>query len=95
MRAQDLVLNIAVNLDRLSRWSVEKNNMRLEQFLRQTEGYFNDLKRISVDSRFNTTLERFEQEFEALRQAKNKNSYEWSEKALTWANILTHRAKLA
>lgn len=94
MNATDFVLNIAVNLERLSRWSVEKNNKRIDQFLTQTESYFNELKKLGVNNRFEPTLVRFEKELKILKET-DKNSYKWAEKALTWANILMHRGKLA
>lgn len=94
MSSSDIVLNIAVNMDRLSRWSQDGNLKRLDQFLKQTEGYLENLKKQDVSETFKPTLLRFSQELDFLKKA-DKNSLEWAEKALTWANILTHRAKLA
>ncbi len=94
MKASDIVLNIAVNLERLSKWSQEGNTKRIDQFLLQTERYFDDLKKVGVDRRFNKTLTRFEKEMEIIKNT-SKDSPEWAEKTLTWANILTHRSKLA
>lgn len=94
MKAEDLILNIAVNLERLAGWAVSGNTKRVEQFLKQTELYLADLKSISVDKKFKPTLLRFEKEMKLLRESE-KNTSQWAERALTWANILTHRAKLA
>lgn len=89
-----LVLNIATNLERLSRFASEGNSKRVEQFFKQTEDYFEQLKGLPIKQSFKQTLERFGKEMDTLRRS-DKTTYEWAEKALTWANILTHRAKLA
>lgn len=94
MKTSDLVLNIAVNLERLSRWSVDGNSKRIEQFLLQTDEYLKSLKKLDVSEKFEKTLVNFEKDFEKLKKDPS-DSLEWAEKALTWANILTHRAKLA
>lgn len=94
MTASFIVLNIATNLERLCRFSVDGNTDRVEQFLKQTDDYFRQLKKMSVKKDFDSTLRRFSREWERLRKS-DKTTYEWADKALTWANILTHRAKLA
>lgn len=94
MTAQDLVLNIAVNLGRLSRWSTEAKKDRIGQFLSETEYYLNELASVDVSDKFKPTLNRFKQEFKTLK-GKPATTYDWAEKTLTWANILQHRAKLA
>lgn len=94
MTAQDLVLNIAVNLGRLSRWSTEGRAERIEQFLKETEEYLNQLESVQVTDKFRPTLNRFKQELTILKK-EQVTSYDWAEKTLTWANILQHRAKLA
>lgn len=88
-----MVLNIAVNLERLSRWSQEGREKRVEQFLNQTEEYLDGLAKIEVSDRFAKTLKIFLADFNKMK-ASDKNTLVWAEKALTWANILTHRAKL-
>ena len=94
MKASDLILNIAVNLERLSRWSSEGNVKRVEQFLAQTQNYMKVLKGLDTSVRFRKTLVNFEDDLEKLGKTKC-DSPGWAERALTWANILTHRAKLA
>ncbi len=94
MNAQDLILNIAVNFGRLSRFSQEGRKKRIKQFLDQTQQYLNQLDNIQVSDRFKPTLDRFKQEL-ALLKKEPVTTYDWAEKALTWANILQHRAKLA
>lgn len=94
MKAEDLVLNIAVNLGRLSRWSSEGRSERIKQFLKETENYLNQLESEKVSNKFRPTLNRFKQELVTFKKEPFL-TYDWAEKALTWANILQHRAKLA
>ena len=94
METKELILNIAVNLSRLSRWSMDGRKARVEQFLTETEAYLKVLDEAPKSLRFLPTYEWFKDEFSRLRQDVRRNE-EWSESMLTWANILTHRAKLA
>lgn len=94
MNAQDLVLNIAVNLGRLSRWADEGKTSRIDFFLDETEGYLKQLENTPKDKKFIPTLLNFKNKFYELKKNKSFNEI-WAEDALTWANILTHRAKLA
>lgn len=94
MKAEQIVLNIAVNLGRLSRWSTRGETQRIKQFLAETEDYLNQLQLVEVSDKFKPTLNRFKQELEFLKN-EPATTYTWAEKTLTWANILQHRAKLA
>lgn len=94
MNAQELTLNIAVNLGRLSRWAYEGKTQRVPFFLKETEDFLSQLEKAKKQSRFLPTFTFFKTEFAKLKQSKNLNK-DWAEDALTWANILTHRAKLA
>lgn len=94
MNAQELTLNIAVNLGRLARWVLEGRQSRVRQFLKETDEYVSNLKKIKKGQRFTKTFELFIERFKSLKESTNYNE-EWAEEALTWANILTHRAKLA
>ncbi len=94
MSAEELTLNIAVNLGRLSRWASEGKNSRINQFLVETEQYLGELEKARMNKRFRKTFEIFKTKFAALKKNKEFDD-EWAEEALTWANILTHRAKLA
>lgn len=92
------VLNISVNMARVAGW-VEKEypNKRdlIAKLLSQTDSYLQDLASDKVAKRFQTTLERFKSEFKklCLEEIQEKNRLEWSERALTWADILQIRAK--
>ncbi len=94
MNAQELTLNIAVNLGRLCRWASIGNKARVEQFLIDTENYIELLDKASKKPEFASTYIGFKKQFNKLKN-NVKLDDEWAENALTWANILTHRAKLA
>lgn len=94
MNAQDLTLNIAVNLGRLSRWAMEGKGVRIKHFLEDTEMYVNQLESSPKSSKFQPTFIAFKKQFITLKNNVKLDKY-WAEDVLTWANILTHRAKLA
>ncbi|MBI2329861.1 hypothetical protein HYU94_00520 [Candidatus Daviesbacteria bacterium] len=93
MNAKDLTLNIAVNLGRLSRWAIEGKEARINQFLIETEEYLNQLENTSKNPRFDPTFKAFKNKFDHLKNNIKLDKF-WAEDVLTWANILTHRAKL-
>lgn len=93
------ILNISVNLARLSQWVYEGYDQRsqlIDKFLEQTTGYIDDLAKQRISKDFQPTLKQVKKEFTNLKHSINKeDKLYWAEKALTWANILQHRAKLA
>ncbi len=94
MSAQEITLNIAVNLSRLCRWAMEGRKERVEQFLSQTEEYLKALESAPKSNRFLPTYEWFKHDFKRLSRDVHMDA-DWAESMLTWANILTHRASLA
>jgi hypothetical protein len=94
MNAQELTLNIAVNLGRLGRWACEGRLNRLNQFLEETEGYILQLEKAPKSLRFQRTFDIFRENFNKLK-SNTQVDLVWAEMILTWANILTHRARLA
>lgn len=92
MTNQDLVLNIAVNLGRLGRYSLQRQPSRVSQFLSDTEIYLNQLQKLAP--RFQTTYDNFVKAYSFLKSTSIDHS-DWSDTAFTWASILTHRAKFA
>ena len=94
MDAQELTLNIAVNLGRIARWALEGKRGRIHQFLLETEEFVHQLENVSKKARFQKTFEKFKQKFEVLKKDVRLDA-DWAEEILTWANILTHRAQLA
>lgn len=105
------ILNISVNMARIGNWinnldtlkadqgiTVYKSRLELiKRIVSQTEHYLKDLNEKQVSDRFRLTLQRFKDDFDNLKKQPiiPKSYLLWSEKALTWANILQHRAKLA
>ena len=94
MTAQELTLNIAVNLGRIGRWASEGKVNRLSQFLKETEEYVNKLEAAQKSARFQKTFDIFKKTFNELK-SNVRADMKWSEAMFTWANILTHRARLA
>lgn len=94
MDAQELTLNIAVNLSRIGRWACEGKEKRLNQFLNETEGFIEQLESAPKSERFQRTFDSFRVTFDELKNNISLDA-EWAEAMFTWANILTHRAKLA
>lgn len=93
MNAQQLILNIAVNLGRLSRWAMEGKDARVTQFIEDTEYYLKRLESTPKSQKFTPTFKALKRNFKDLKSKSIDE--EWAENALTWANILQHRAKLA
>lgn len=93
------ILNISVNLSRLSQWVYEGYDKRIaliDKFMMQTENYLSDLDKQQISENFRPTLDRVKTEFVSLRKSiHDQDKRYWAERALTWANILQHRAKLA
>lgn len=94
MTAQELTLHIAANLGRITRWALEKREDRVSQFLDETKGYVQELERAPKSKQFQETFRVFKENFDKLKKDVRLNKH-WAEDILTWANILTHRAKLA
>ena len=93
-------MDISLNLARVGNWTAdnyqEKKSL-INRFLIQTDGYLQDLLKDPKSNDMKTVLISFEKEFRKLRNdvTHKFDEDEWAERALTWANILQHRAKLA
>ncbi|OGD97458.1 hypothetical protein A3A49_00590 [Candidatus Curtissbacteria bacterium RIFCSPLOWO2_01_FULL_38_11b] len=96
---QDLILDISVNLTRIGDWIADSYSEKkdlIKLFLNQTDEYLSQLKGAKVSRDLEVVLTTFFSEFIKLKEAQIQNDKDfWAEKALTWANILSHRAKLA
>ncbi len=92
-------LDISVNLARISDWIFSDNSrrqQRVDQFLEEIQEYIETIHKDALSSRFRSTYQQFEIEFtKLLKERSTSNKADWAERALTWANILQHRAKLA
>lgn len=93
MNAEEITLNISVNLNRIARWSMEGREKRIIQFLNETNMYIHELEKAPKSDQFTKTFKRFQKEFSQLSTSYTL-SPEWAESISTWANILQHRAKL-
>lgn len=93
-KQQELILHIAANLGRLSRWALDGKDKRVNQFLEETVEFVDQLENLPKNERFVPTYKTFKKEFNILKRKEKFDKY-WAEDALTWANILAHRAKLA
>lgn len=94
------ILNISVNMARLSEWIADSyisHKSLVDIFIKQTESYLDDLSNQNISESFRPTLARFKLAFEKLKSEveDEENKLYLAEQALTWANILQHRAKLA
>lgn len=94
------ILNISVNMARIAYWtadSLESKRQLIIRFIDQTSSYTSDLEKQNIPERFKPTLKKFKKEFAKLKyeEITEQNKLQWAEKALTWANILQHRSKLA
>ncbi len=94
---KDKVMDISVNLARVSDWIFSDNKkQRVDQFLGETEQFVADLSKENISDRFKPTFKQFKKEFKKLMDDRStEDKEEWAERALTWANILQHRAILA
>jgi len=94
MKASEIVMNIALNLVRIARFAAEDRAPRVRQFTDETKEYLERLEKAERSSRFEPTFQKFKIEFERLRKTSAFDP-EYIDDLHTWANILTHRAKLA
>lgn len=94
MSAEEITLNIAVNLGRLARWVSEGKTNRVGQFINETDDYLKQLEQTPKSEKFEKTFNSFKISFGKLKQNPRLDDV-WAEEALTWSNILSHRAKFA
>lgn len=95
MNIKDKILDISVNLARVSDWILDKDKeKRVEQFLDETDEILASIDHKQINAGFLSTFSSFQNEFKKLKENKNMaDRYSWAEDALTWANILQHRSK--
>ena len=97
MNNKALVLDIAMNLNRVGNWAADDltgKKKRIEFFLDQTTQYIKSLDKSSMSDDFKKTFNKFLGEYKNIVNDNSKNSSSWAEKLMTWGNILTHRSKL-
>ncbi len=96
----DRILDISVNLARIGNWtadSYEQKRELIHRFISQTNKYVKEVASLSLSEQVKPLFSRFQSEFQKLQDEKvtSENKDWWAERALTWANILQHRARLA
>ncbi|EKD62703.1 MAG: hypothetical protein ACD_52C00087G0007 [uncultured bacterium] len=99
MSNRDKILDIAMNLNRIGNWSADgfsERQKRINTFLYQTSVLINSLNTSKFTNQFKKTFDNFVDSYRLLeKQARSRNvsGLDWGERAMTWGNILTHRAK--
>ncbi|OGK18405.1 hypothetical protein A3G67_03900 [Candidatus Roizmanbacteria bacterium RIFCSPLOWO2_12_FULL_40_12] len=87
----EAILHIAVNFGRIARYLEQNNEKRVKLFLSDCDGYLNQINGRNIPSTLQKT-------YEITRNLANKKIYRSKEDLIdqyyTWANILTHRARL-
>jgi|SRR3989344_17952 len=100
MDKRAVVLDIAMNLNRVGNWAADdfgKKRKRIRTFLSQTTNYISTLDKNSFDQKFAKTFDKFLLDYIKLEKEAKKgpvDTLSWAETAMTWGNILTHRSKL-
>ncbi len=98
--SKDRLLDIAMNLARIGNWTADayaQKTALINRFMKQTNDYIHEVSSSQLSKEITPLFQRFKNEFEALQKEKITLQTKdiWAERALTWANILQHRAKLA
>lgn len=100
MDKKAIVLDIAMNLNRIGNWAADDcqaKQKRINLFLKQTTQYINSLQLSLFSPPFKKTFMKFQREYKNLKKEWEdglKESLFWAEKMMTWGNILTHRSRL-
>ena len=98
--ARERIMDISLNLARIGNWTAdsydEKKNL-IARFISQTDDYIKEVSDKNLNADIKNIFDKFKKEFDNLKSEKieDSNKHWWAERALTWANILQHRAKLA
>ncbi len=100
MTQKAIILDIAMNLNRIGNWAADDyvgKKDRIITFLSNTSGYLEDINKETFPSSFEGILSKFTGEYKTLEEEGfngPKDTMLWAEKMMTWGNILTHRSKL-
>lgn len=99
MAPKEQILDIAMNLTRVGNWGADDftgKRTRIHQFLQETSVMLNTIHPSQLSSSFQPTFSRFLEEYNKLTRESQSpvDPLAWSERMMTWGNILTHRASL-
>lgn len=91
MNTKQIVMDIAMNLNRIGNWTADdfaKNKNKIKVFIDNTDGYISKVN--NLNSKFNATWLSFMNVYPTMKKSPLDNA----ENLMTWGNILTHRNKL-
>jgi len=94
-----LILDIAMNLNRIGNWAADdytKKRKRISTFLEETSKFIKLLNYSSLPDRFKQTYSNFINAYSKLKtEGENgpQDPLSWAEGMMTWGNILTHRSR--
>ena len=100
MDNKSIVLDIAMNLNRVGNWAAdgyEERKKKIGIFLDNTNGYLKNLDESKFSDSFKDIFNKFKVVYKKLeKQGREgpKDTLYWAEMMMTWGNILTHRSKL-
>lgn len=98
MDTKSKILDLAMNLNRVGNWAADgfaERKGKILVFLKNSDRIVISLRKVKFPESFAPTYARFQNEYSKLRKDKNpKDPVRWAENAMTWGNILTHRAAL-
>ncbi len=94
------ILNVIGDFKKINELILEdfkKNKFLINRFIKDVEMCLDQLEKESDSKTVLTTLKWINKELQAFKELplNTQTKLIWAEKALTWANILQHRAKLA
>lgn len=94
------IMDISLNLTRIGNWTADSYDLKknlIQRFVLQTEEYVKEISEAHLSKEIKPLFQRFKHAFKQLQKEEitEQNKDLWAERALTWANILQHRAKLA
>ena len=100
MDTRSKILDIAMNLNRIGNWAADdfhSKEKRIKTFMGLTTQSIQKVEYSAFNETFKNTFERFRREYQVLEKEGlegPKDTLYWSEKMMTWGNILTLRSKL-
>lgn len=100
MNQKNLILDIAMNLNRVGNWAADgyqDRQKRIRLFLDQTNQYIESVEISSFPESLKETFERFKKNYKEMEEEERegpKDPLFWAENIMTWGNILTHRSNL-
>ncbi len=85
-----------IKIANLSKKDLKENPILINRLILDIESYLNNFSSQAISRSLRLCLNKLAKDFWLIKLELVKEDSEWwAEKALTWANILQHRAKLA